>query len=345
MATTKAKPAKKATAKKSAKKTSKPAAAKPKTVKAVEAKTTKKAKVTMVDKVKDKAEKVAEEKVKIITSEKEKKHPVKEFFARKFDASENILTIFRDTKIVGAIIGEIIGTGLVTAVALTLGLFNPLYMIFAYFAITIAVFGLSGAHLNPAITAGMMASRRVSAIRGVLYIVAQVIGAWLGFLIINAFYNVGLASGNITSATTLPVLVAASDVVATTEGYSFFWPITMIEFIGLIIIAFFFARALTYKRSPFTFAITVAAGIFLAYLFAVTVCGAYVGIQDNTFIMNPAAAMMYGMLPSSAEGFDALMAALMPMLVTYVVFPVLGGIIGFYLSDLATKLTGKELAN
>ena len=342
MATTKAKPAKKATAKKSAKKTTKSVASKPKTVKAVEAKTTKKAKVTMVDKVKEKAEEVAEEKVKIVS---EKKHPVKEFFARKFDASENILTIFKDTKIIGAIIGEIIGTGLVTAIALTLGLFNPLYMIFAYLAITIAVFGLSGAHLNPAITAGMMASRRVSAIRGILYIIAQVIGAWLGFLIISGFYNIGLASGNVTSATTLPTLVAASDLTVATEGYSMFWPVTMIEFIGLIIIAFFFARALTYKRSVFTFAATVAAGVFLAYLFAVTVCGAYMGIQDNIFIMNPAAAMMYGMLPSSAEGFDALMNALMPMLVTYVVFPVLGGIIGFYLSDFATKLTGKELAN
>ena len=342
MATTKAKSAKKSTAKKSTKKSTKAVVSKPKTVKAVEAKTTKKAKVTMVDKVKDKAEKVAEEKVKIVS---EKKHPVKEFFARKFDASENILTIFKDTKIVGAIIGEIIGTGLVTGVALTLGLFNPLYMVFAYLAITIAVFGLSGAHLNPAITVGMMASRRVSAIRGVLYIVAQIIGAWLGFLVINGFYNIGLQSGNITSATTLPTLSAINDVAATTEGYSMFWPITMIEFTGMIIISFFFARALTYKRSVFTFAATIATGVFLAYLYAVTIGGAYLGIQDNTFIMNPAAAMMYGMLPASAEGFDALMQALMPMLVAYAIFPMIGSVIGFYLSDFATKLTGKELAN
>ena len=341
MATTKAKSAKKSGAKKTSK--SKAATSKPKTVKAVEAKTTKKAKVTMVDRVEDEAEKVADGKVKVVS---EKAHPVKEFFARKFDASENILTIFKDTKIIGAIIAEIIGTGLITSIALTLGLFNPLYLIFGYLGVTLAVFAISGAHLNPAITVGMMASRRVSAIRGVLYLIAQVIGAWLGFLVINGFYNAGVASGNIASETTkLPVLTATSELTAATEGFSFFWAVTMIEFVGAIVIAFFFARALAYKRSAFTFAATVACGVFLAMLFSTVISSSYLGLQDNVFVLNPAVAFMYGVLPGSAEGFDALMNALMPMLVTYVIFPILGGVVGFYLSDFVAKLSGKELAN
>jgi len=342
MATTKAKSAKKSGAKKTSVK-SKAATSKPKTVKAVEANTTKKAKVTKVEKVENKADKVAEEKVKIMS---EKAHPVKEFFARKGDPSENILTIFKDTKIIGAIIGEIVGVGIITAIALTLGLFNPLYLIFGYLGITLAVFELSGAHLNPIITVGMMASRRISAIRGILYLIAQIIGAWLGFLIVNGFYNAGVASGNIVAdTTTLPALTATSELATTTEGFSFFWPVTMLEFVGAIIIAFFFARALVYKRSRFTFAAIVAAGVFTAILFAVVISSTYLGIQDNIFVMNPAVAFMYGLLPGSAEGFDALMSALMPMLVTYVIFPFLGGIIGFYLSDFASKLSGKELAN
>jgi glycerol uptake facilitator-like aquaporin len=277
----------------------------------------------------------------------EKSHPVKEFFARKGDQKENILTIFKDTKILGAIIAEIAGTGLITGVALTLGLFNPLYMIFGYIGVTAAVFKLSGAHLNPIITAGMMASRRVSAIRGILYIVAQILGAWVAFLIVNGFYQAGIASGNIDStSTTLPVLSAATEIAATAEGYSFFWPITMIEFIGAIIIAFFFARALNYKRGVYTFAAIVGSGVFLAMIFAVIVSSNYLGIaSQNVFIMNPASALMYGLLPATAEGFDALMSALMPMLVTYVIFPLLGGIIGFYVSDIASKLSGQEYAN
>ena len=341
MATTKAKTAKKSGAKKTSK--SKAATSKPKTVKAVEAKTTKKAKVTTVDKVQKKADKVAEGKVKIMS---EKTHPVKEFFARKGDPSENILTIFKDTKIIGAILGEIVGVGIITGIALTLGLFNPLYLIFGYLGVTLAVFAISGAHLNPIITVGMMASRRVSAIRGILYLIAQVIGAWLGFLVVNGFYNAGVASGNIAAdTTTLPALTATSELTAATEGFSFFWIVTMLEFVGAIILAFFFARALVYKRSAFTFAATVATGVFIAMLFAVVISSSYLGVQDNIFVLNPATAFMYGLLPGSAEGFDALMNALMPMLVTYVVFPLLGGVVGFYLSDFISKLSGKELAN
>ena len=330
MATTKAKSTKKPAAKKVA-------AKKP----ALKSKTTAKAAKVAPKAAAVKATKVGAVKTKIVS---EKKNPVKEFFARKGDPNENILTIFKDTKIIGAIIGEIIGTGLVTAVALTLGLFNPLYLIFAYIGITAGVFALSGAHLNPLVTAGMMASRRVSAIRGVLYIIAQLIGAWLGFLIVSAFYHAGIDSGNISAETTLlPTLTAADGLAANVEGFSFFWPITMIEFIGAIIIAFFFARALDYKRGAFTFAAVVAGGVFLAMLFAVVISGNFLGIQQNVFIMNPAAAFMYGLLPTSAEGMDSLFGQLMPMLVTYVIFPIVGGVLGFYLSDFANKLSGKEL--
>lgn len=331
MATTKAKSTKKPAAKKTTAK--KPASKSKTTVKTVKAT----AKVTTV-----KTEKVGAEKTKIVSEKK--CHPVKEFFARKGDPDENILTIFKDTKIIGAIIGEIIGTALVTGVALTLGLFNPLYLIFAYTGITAAVFALSGAHLNPTITAGMMASRRVSAIRGILYIISQLIGAWIGFMIVNSFYQAGIASGNIDAASTvLPTLATADSVKATTEGFSFFWTITMIEFVGAMIISFFFARALDYKRGAFTFGAVVGSGVFLAMLFAVVCCSNFLGIQDNVFIMNPASAFMYGLLPASAEGFDALMGQLMPMLVSYVIFPIFGGVIGFYVSDFANKLQHRDL--
>ena len=339
MATKKPKTAKKPVAKKTSAK-SKAASTKAKTTaKSVAAKTTKKEKVTVKATVKEPNAEAAEKTVVM----SEKTHPVKEFFARKGDKNENILTIFKDTKIIGAVIAEIIGTGLVTSIALTLGLFNPLYMIFAYIGITAAVFKLSGAHMNPIITAGMMASRRVSAIRGILYIIAQILGAWFSFMIVNGFYSVGLASG---TSTTLPTLTAASNLSHTAEDFGgFFWAVTMIEFAGAIIMAFFYARALNYKRGVYTFAAIVGSGVFLAMLFAVIINSTYLGINDNTFIMNPAASMMYGLLPTTADGFDSLMAALWPMLVTYVIFPVLGGIVGFYLSDILSKFSGQEYAN
>ena len=280
---------------------------------------------------------------KAITSEKAPSK-LKVFFARKGDTNENILTIFRDTKIIGAIIGEIIGVAIITMIALTLGLFNPLYMILAYVGITAAIVKLSGAHLNPIVTAGMMASRRVSAIRGVIYIISQILGAWVGFLIINSLHKAGIASGNIEEATsTLPTLAQADELSGATEGYSLLGAIRVVEFIGAVIIAFFFARAQRVKKDTAAFSITVAAGVFIAMIIAVVVNSNFFMIQNNTFVLNPAVGMFYGIFPSSADGFDSLMSTLMPMLVTYVILPVIGGVLGFYLSDFATILEGKDL--
>ena len=58
----------------------------------------------------------------VITSKAEEASSNSKFFGRKFDANENILTIFKDTKIVGAILAEIVGVMLITMIVLTLGL-------------------------------------------------------------------------------------------------------------------------------------------------------------------------------------------------------------------------------
>ena len=180
------------------------------------------------DKEAKKAEKKAE---KVKTDEKKetakvitvaaKANPVKEFFARKFDASENILTIFKSGKIFGALIGELLGTAAISAIVLTLGL-NPIYVVFAYLGITLAVFKLSGANLNPVITAGMLATRRMSAIRGVLYLIAQVLGAWIAYLVVNAFLQAGIATGHVQSTTALPALAPAASITLAPEGASSF---------------------------------------------------------------------------------------------------------------------------
>ena len=71
----------------------------------------------------------------------------KGFFAKKCDPKENVLTIFKNPKIYAALIGELVGTMLLSMLFLTLGV-QPLYMIFGCIGITLAVFTLSGANLN-----------------------------------------------------------------------------------------------------------------------------------------------------------------------------------------------------
>jgi hypothetical protein len=140
-------------------------------------------------------------------------------------------------------------------------------------------------------------------------------------------------------AQSLPVLDAA----LSGEG-SLFWPLTMLELLGAIIIGFCFARALVYKRSVFTFGAMVGGGVFLASLLAVVLTGNYLATQDTAFVMNPAVAIMYQALPAEAANFGDLLSGVGVALTTYVIFPMLGGVIGFYLSDFASKLSGQKLS-
>ena len=252
----------------------------------------------------------------------------KTFFAKKCDASENILTIFHDKKLYGALIGEVVGTMLLSIILLTLGVYQPLYMFFVFVGVILLTFGLSGANLNPIVTAGMMATRRMSAIRGVLYLLAQILGAWVGYLIVSAFVNAGAMGAE------LPKMTAVEP--------AYFWVTTMIEFFGATIIGFSFARALQYKRSALTSAMICAGGIVTALIAVIVISSSYIGLSSN-FMLNPAVALMYQILPTGGNNFGDHLADIALALVTYVVFPVLGGVIGFYISDIATSLKDEKL--
>lgn len=276
---------------------------------------------------KEKSETVESAQTKTCQSDAKKCNPFKGFFACKHDANENILTIFKNPKIYGALIGEAVGVMLITILFMTLGVYQPLYIFFGIMAITVAVFALSGAHLNPIVTAGMMASRRVSAIRGVLYMLAQVLGAWVGLLIVNAFR---LGSGGEME---MPALAEVES--------EMFWAVTMIEFMGAAVVAFFFARGLVYKKSPLTFAAIVAGGLTLALLFAIVISSNYFSLQNN-FMLNPAIALMHQILPTSGDGFFALVGEIALALTTYVIMPMIGGVLGFAIADVAQKLSEED---
>ena len=251
--------------------------------------------------------------------------PLKGFFAKKFDSNENIVTIFKTPKIWGAALGEIIGTMLVVMLFLTLGI-SPLYLIFALAGIYVAVVGLSGAHLNPIVTVGMMATRRMSAIRGVLYLLAQLLGGWIGLIIVNAF-----RLGSTTSAE-LPSMVEVT-------GESF-WMVALLELLGACVIGFIFARALRYARKqPLAFGFAVTSGLTLAVLLVYVITQGFFAIEGNTYMFNPVVALMYQILPTAADSFGELAGAAGIALAAYVLFPIVGGVIGFYISDIATRLS------
>ena len=277
-------------------------------------------------------EKPVSEAPKTNPAKAEKKSCFKGFFAKKYEENESVLTIFKNPKFYGALLGEVLGTALLTAFLLSAmllgGLVSISTFIFALVAILIAVYAFSGACLNPLITVGMMASRRMSVIRGVMYIIAEVIGAWLGWVIINSFH---LAGG--TTAVDLKTLAAI--------GENQFWFFAMVELLGAIIIAFMFARALKYKRSVFTFGVTVAGGVMLAIVLGYVVSAGFLGLSDN-FVFNPAVALMSQIFPTTGDNFGEIMGGICQALTVFVLFPAVGGVCGFYLSDFASKLSGEE---
>ena len=255
------------------------------------------------------------------------KNPFAGFFARKSDPNENILTVFKTPRIWGAILGEVVGTMLLSILFLSLG-FNLIYLILPMIAIIMATYALSGAHLNPLVTVGMMATRRVSAIRGILYIVAQVIGAWFGLLIVNGFRLAGNSGVELNTMTEL-----TGEII---------WHIIFIELIGAMIIGYFFSRAQSYRspRGAFTYAAIVAGGTILAILFGLVISGNYLQLENN-FAMNPAIAIMYQIFPTSADSFGALMGGIALACVTYIIIPMIGGVLGFYLSEASARLAGE----
>lgn len=258
----------------------------------------------------------------------EKKSCFAGFFSKKYDENESVLTIFKNHKFYGALLGEVIGTLLITLLLFALslmGLSSIATYSFAVIAIFVGVYAFSGACLNPIITVGMMASRRMSVIRGVMYILAEIVGAWLGWLIFNSFQ---LAGGD--TAYAVPAMAEVA------EGK--FFVVAMIEMIAAVIVAFLYARALKYKKSVFTFAAVVAGAFAFVMVVSYVISAAFLGLNAN-FIVNPAAALMFQIFPTAGANFGEIFGGICQALSIYVLLPAIGGVLGFYLSDFAGKLS------
>ena len=259
------------------------------------------------------------------------------FFARKYDEKESISTVFKTPKFYGALLGELLGTMMVAIILFSLSMMGGVSTlavsatsvvgIFALIAIMIGAFAFSGACLNPIVTVGMMASRRMSVIRGVMYIIAEVVGAWIAWLLFSGFLAMGGENAVVEN-------VAAISAIA--EGG--FWLVALVEFIGALIVAFFYARAFEYRRSVFTFAAVAVGGFMLAIFVGYILSAAFFGLMNN-FVFNPAAALMMQIFPAEGGSFGEVLGGICQALSAFVIIPMIAGVVGFYLSDFVGKLS------
>ena len=85
-----------------------------------------------------------------------------------------------------AALAELVGTFFLTLVALTVAApVTPYAVGLTLLVFVYAIGGLSGCHINPAVTVGLVASRRFPLLAGIIYIVAQIAGALLARVIVQ----------------------------------------------------------------------------------------------------------------------------------------------------------------
>jgi glycerol uptake facilitator-like aquaporin len=195
---------------------------------------------------------------------------------------------------IAALVAEFLGTGILTLLVLsvqrsTIGV--PFFVALAAgLTVTVMVFalgGVSGAHLNPAITIGLWTARKISTLSAVLYVIAQMLGAWATYYLYTYLVNSKLQpiGGHFTSR----ILIA--------------------EAIGTFIFAFGWAAAV-YQG------------------FSRAVSSSLTGLAYTIGIVAASAASIGLANPALALGVRAW------VLLTYVLGPVLGAIIGVNLYGL-----------
>lgn len=231
------------------------------------------------------------------------------------------------TYIASALIGEFIGTFLLTVAFIgTKG--DPLYLGFALAGIVLIVGTLSGAHINPAVTVGAWVTRKISNLRALGYIVAQILGATLAFAALTMFIN-SVPQADPQSAAmlgqTTPQLFKVAEITSKNE-----WAVFFIEVIGAAVFTFAFAGARQIAFADRTArALTIGLGILVAGVFT-TIAAGYV--QANS-VFNPAVALAVQAVDWSKISVMAITA--------YLVAPLLGGVIGFALRDLLSGVDKK----
>jgi glycerol uptake facilitator-like aquaporin len=206
---------------------------------------------------------------------------------------------------VGSVIAEFVGTFMFAGVVLAAS-GQPIIILFGLAAIYLAVAHLSGAHLNPAITFAAWASRYITATRMAAYIVAQVLGGMLAYVVLNWFLK-----GTVdASAAMLGQATELFKVAPLTEGKE--WYAFLAEMLGAAVLGFGYANVLSGARRGYAAAYTVAGSLFVAMVLA-----------GKTAILNPAVAVAVG-------GIDFTKAVLWPFAV-WAIAAAVGAALGFYL--------------
>lgn len=227
--------------------------------------------------------------------------------------------VVKDMPIIGALAIEFIGAFILTAVFVeTQG--NPLYIAFALIGIVLFTGSVTAA--NPAMTIGALVTNRLSWLRTCGYIVVQLLGASVAYVVLNAFLNATDPAAGAAAGAAAPSLLHAAELIKGKELY-LFW----VEVLGATVLALGVASAFRNKRNKTVAAFAAGFALLSALAIALTLCSSLSQLLTESNViqtfLNPAIAFAAGGLSWNVWP-----------LVIYVLAPVLGGIIGFLIQDL-----------
>ena len=173
------------------------------------------------------------------------------------------------SNLINIVIAEIIGTFILTLTALFASdVLSSMYVGFALMLIVTAIGGISGAHVNPAVTFGLWSMRKLKTALVPFYWGAQFLGAMAAVVLIGSITNNGFA-------------------LSFNQFTAFSWSVFAVELIGVAVFMFGVAAALNRKEISTT---GKAFGIGLALMIGLVVSGSITSfvrasviakIQDN----------------------------------------------------------------
>ncbi|RYX78719.1 hypothetical protein EON76_03310 [bacterium] len=291
---------------------------------------TAKKKTTTVTRIKS-TDTAAKPSTKVVKSEVKPIEPakvttVKAVAAEKTAATNKSPRFTNKTFIASALIGEFIGAFLFTVAFMAIK-GDPLYVGLALTGIVLIVGTISGAHINPAVTVGAWVTRKMTTLRALGYIIAQVLGAALAFVALNMFLN-SVAQPDPQQAA-MTGQAAAEVYKAKPLTDSNHWYVFFAELVAATIFVFAFAGA-RLEKERIAKAFTIGLGFLVAAMFGY-IATAYV---SATTIFNPATALALQAVDWSKIDIVTVAA--------YLIAPLIGGVIGFGLRDV---LRGTEDKN
>lgn len=214
--------------------------------------------------------------------------------------------------LIAALIAEFIGTFLLAATVIA-GQGQPILVLFALVGIVLAIASLSGAYVNPALAIAGWVTRRLTGLRALGYVVAQILGAMLALVLLNGFVQ-SSASDNATMLNQAASLYKAAEIPAGKQML-----VLSAELIGSIVFAFAFAAATRMVLDRAARGLTIGLGYYIGLMIA----GSLAAVLGASAILNPAVAVALQAI-NFADAWP---------LAIYGLTTVVGAVLGFLLHD------------